>query len=242
LVPSGDFDVVALELVPVNHLLSALCASVWVAFTPYRGVRLGDRSGRRGPGDAALESLMVHVGLTTSIGNPTPSANAAARRARWHSRRNIVGSYSFPRGVIADAEDGKVIGGHCLDIRHVGDGKCGTSSHGPVLGMHVGGGNARRNIIVLGVGGTIGPVRRITSTIGHGGLCTVGGNLNGEGSTSGEVDEVTVGGRKFITAIDMVEPPILEAKLVQGVHDAVRVEILRRGSTVFAVHSRVVSS
>jgi hypothetical protein len=65
-------DVIARVLVPIHHLLRAFGASTWIAFTPDRRLGRSDWGGARGPGDAAFESLMVHVGLAASVGNPTP--------------------------------------------------------------------------------------------------------------------------------------------------------------------------
>lgn len=69
---SVNVDVHSLVLVPVDHLLGTLGATVRVSFAPDGRLRDADGGGAPGVRDLALESLVVHVGLSASVGYPAP--------------------------------------------------------------------------------------------------------------------------------------------------------------------------
>lgn len=58
-----NFDVVAVQLMPVQHLLGALDAFRWVVFAPFGGLSLGDDFVGLGAGDVASVGDLVHVGF-----------------------------------------------------------------------------------------------------------------------------------------------------------------------------------
>ena len=43
-IPPGNLDVIAVELVPIEHLFGSLDAGAWVPFTPDGGCSRGNRS------------------------------------------------------------------------------------------------------------------------------------------------------------------------------------------------------
>lgn len=62
----GNLDVVAVELIPVEHLLRSLGAGAWIPLAPDGRFGGGDRSMGSRPGHVATERYVVHVGLTTT--------------------------------------------------------------------------------------------------------------------------------------------------------------------------------
>lgn len=65
-----SLDVVAIELMPVNHLLGALGACRWISFAPYTRLRRGNRSCASSASHLASVAGHVHVGLSTSVRDP----------------------------------------------------------------------------------------------------------------------------------------------------------------------------
>ena len=72
---SGNRDVVLLDLIPDQDLLGALCACALVSLAPDGSLGGGNRSGRDGVCDHALETLHVNVRLATTVRNLEMSVN-----------------------------------------------------------------------------------------------------------------------------------------------------------------------
>jgi len=65
-IPPGNLDIIAFELIPVEHLFRSLYTGARIPLAPDGGHSCGNRSIRSGTGHGATEGHVVHVGLTAT--------------------------------------------------------------------------------------------------------------------------------------------------------------------------------
>lgn len=214
----GDLDVVASSLVPGNHLLSTGQALGGVISAVNGDLSLGNLLGGSGAGDVASVVRHVHVGLTTAIGDPEPSAVASALGALREILGDLVGGNTLPRSakvgisilfhclsgikrlLLKNGENHQVLHVHPRDVGVVRDGPGSAGSHSLVLSVH---GTIVLNTVrrvararpVLGVALSIGPLSSKLSVEGQGRLGLVVGKLNSERATSRQFNGGVARGR-----------------------------------------------
>ena len=72
---------------------------------------------------------------------------------------------------------------------------------------------------------SIWPITREFAIVTQRGLGTVMGQLDCEGSASGNLEERILGGRSIVAAAVMLEPPVGFGKVVEGTHGEIVVEV-----------------
>ena len=161
-------------------MLRTSYACAGIVFTPYRGFGSSKRLRVTSGCNLASDPFEIHVGLATCVGNPTPSADTSTFRACRHVGRNFIRGQTLPRSIVGDREDNKVFRSNISDVRDVSNSECSTRSHGLILSVHVRGGDASWNVVVVGIGMTIRPITNVLSVEREGSYALICGDFDGD--------------------------------------------------------------
>jgi len=114
-------NVVAGQLVPVEHLLRAFNALFLIVCAPDGRFTFANLLGGCGVSDPASVTVVVDVGSSTATGDPAPSADTSFWGAGRHILGNLENSKALPWTLVMDREHNKIFRGHILQIGVIGN-------------------------------------------------------------------------------------------------------------------------